>query len=143
MPDIFHDFSIAGKRGAVFAAISTPDGLNEWWTKTSSGEPRTGAVYHLGFGPGFNWRARVTECLVNETFELQIIEADEDWTDTRVRFELLPASPATLVRFRHVGWSTNNDLYRVSCYCWAAYLRILRRFVEHGEHVPYERRLEV
>jgi len=143
VPDIFHDFSIVAKRGPVFAAISTPEGLNEWWTKSSSGEPTAGALYQLGFGTGFDWGARVTEVVPDESFELQIIEADADWTDTRVRFEVLPGSPATPVRFRHVGWPTNNEHYRVSCYCWAAYLRILRRYVEHGERVPYEKRLDV
>ena len=33
MPDIFHDFSIAAKRGAVFEAITTPGGLDEWWRR--------------------------------------------------------------------------------------------------------------
>lgn len=141
MPDIFHDFTIAAKRGAVFEAITTPRGLDEWSTKTSSGEPRAGAIYELGFGPGFDWRARVTDVVPNETFELQVIKADDDWTDTRVRFDLGPGSGVTPVHFRHVGWPTNNDLYRVSSYCWAMYLRILRRYLEYGEHVAYEKRI--
>ncbi|MCH8956850.1 SRPBCC domain-containing protein, partial [candidate division KSB1 bacterium] len=36
-----------------------------------------------------------------------------------------------------------NEHYRVSCYCWAMYLRLLKRYVEHGETVPYEDRLDV
>jgi uncharacterized protein YndB with AHSA1/START domain len=142
MADILHDFTIRAKRGDVFAALTTPAGLNEWWTKTAPGEPRQGAIYELGFGPGFAWRGRVTEIAPNEVFELQMIKADEEWTDTRVRFELLPGSGVTPVRFRHSGWPTLSDLYRVSCYCWAAYLRILRRYVEYGERVPYEKRIE-
>jgi hypothetical protein len=31
----------------------------------------------------------------------------------------------------------------VSCFCWAMYLRILRRHLEYGEEVEYERRLDV
>lgn len=142
MPDICHDFTIAAKRGVVFDAITTPPGLNAWWTKTASGEPRAGAVYQLGFGPGFDWRARVTAVVPNEAFELQMIEADEDWTDTRVRFELVVGSGVTPVRFRHMGRTSPNDLYPVSCYCWAAYLRLLRRYLEHGERVPYEKRID-
>jgi uncharacterized protein YndB with AHSA1/START domain len=143
MPDIFHDFTIAGKRGAVFKAITTPPGLDEWWTKTSSGEARSGAIYELGFGPGFDWRGRVTTIVPNETFELQMIQAERDWTDTRVRFDLAAGSGVTQVHFRHVGWPSANDHYRISCYCWAMYLRILRRYVEHSERVPYEKRLDV
>jgi hypothetical protein len=31
---------------------------------------------------------------------------------------------------------------RISCHCWALYLRLLRRHLEFGESVPYDRRLE-
>ena len=143
MPDIYHDFIIVAKKPAVFAAISTSRGLDEWWTETSAGEPSIGAQYQLGFGPGVDWRARVTEILTNQTFELQITGADPDWTDSRIRFDLFDGAAATTVRFRHLGWPSNNEHYRVSCFCWAMYLRILRRYVEHGERVPYEKRLNV
>lgn len=36
-----------------------------------------------------------------------------------------------------------NDHFRTSSCCWAQYLRILRRFLEHGERVPYAERLDV
>ena len=36
-----------------------------------------------------------------------------------------------------------NDHYKISSYCWAMYLRILKRYVESGEEVPYENRLNV
>jgi uncharacterized protein YndB with AHSA1/START domain len=143
MPDIFHDFPIRGEAHAIFAAISTPTGLDEWWTKTSAGEPRAGTIYELGFGEGYDWTARVTEAVPNELLELQMVKADADWTGTRVRFELASGRRATSVHFRHLGWPANNEHYRSSCYCWAAYLRILRRHVEHGERVPYEQRLDV
>jgi len=43
----------------------------------------------------------------------------------------------------HTGWPEDNKHWRISCYCWAMYLRLLRRYLEYGEIVPYERRLEV
>lgn len=39
MPDIFHDFWIKAPSARVFDAISTPQGLDQWWTKKSKGEP--------------------------------------------------------------------------------------------------------
>jgi len=47
----------------------------------------------------------------------------------------------TEVHFYHKGWPQNNEHYRISCYCWAMYLRILKRYLEYGEQVPYENRL--
>jgi hypothetical protein len=37
----------------------------------------------------------------------------------------------------------SNDHFRISCYCWPMYLRLLRRHIEHGEVVPYADRLDV
>ena len=50
---------------------------------------------------------------------------------------------STRVRFYHTGWPTENEHWRVSCYCWPMYLRIMRRNLEHGETVLYENRLDV
>ena len=48
----------------------------------------------------------------------------------------------TQVRFHHVGWPEPSEHYRISCFCWAMYLRLLKRYVEKGERVPYEARLD-
>ncbi len=52
-------------------------------------------------------------------------------------------SDITQVRFYHRGWPVETEHYRISCYCWAMYLRVMKRYLEHGEIVPYERRLDV
>ena|SRR2546425_4555603 len=143
MPDILQDFPINASPDQVYAAVSTPEGLDRWWTKKSAGKPVEGAVYELWFGPEYDWRARVTRCAVGKEFELQMVVADSDWNGTRVGFELEPKDGATGIRFHHTGWPIANEHYRISCHCWALYLRILRRYLEHGELVPYDDRLDV
>jgi uncharacterized protein YndB with AHSA1/START domain len=143
MPDILHDFPIKAPRDRVFRAMSTPRGLDSWWTQRSAGEPREDAEYELGFGPEFKWRARVARYVPDTAFELQMVDADKDWVGTRVGFRLEDRGETTWVRFHHAGWPDINQHYRVSCNCWAMYLRILRRNLEHGESVPYESRLDV
>jgi uncharacterized protein YndB with AHSA1/START domain len=141
MSDIFHDFPIKAPAGRVFQGVTTPEDLDAWWTKTSSGEPMPGSIYELGFGPGYQWRGKVTRAIPDAEFELELVEADSDWTGTRVGFQLEPRNGATWVRFHHTGWPQANEHYRISCNCWALYLRILRRYLELGEQVPYEQRL--
>jgi hypothetical protein len=41
-----------------------------------------------------------------------------------------------------VAERSSVERYRISSNCWAMYLRILRRSLEHGESVPYEKRLD-
>jgi uncharacterized protein YndB with AHSA1/START domain len=142
MADIFQDFPIKAFPDRVYQAVSTPGGLDRWWTKRSAGEPTEGTQYELWFGPQYDWRAKVTRCVENREFELQLVAADADWLGSRVGFRLEDRGGTTWVQFYHTGWPSPNEHYRVSCHCWALYLRLLRRHLEHGEFVPYEGRLD-
>jgi hypothetical protein len=120
--------------------------MEKSWTKASGGESREGGEVHLYFGRDFKWRGRVTRTNPPHGFELEITEAHPDWLGTRVGYELIvegaEEARVTRVRFYHAGWPEANTHWRVSNFCWAMYLRILRRNAEFGEEVEYERRLE-
>lgn len=143
MPDIFHNFPVKAKRAEVFRAVSTSEGLASWWTLSCAGEPVTGTEYEMGFGPEFDWRAVVSRCVPDSEFEFELTKADEDWRGTRLGFRLKEKDGVTEVDFHHVAWPEDNEHYRVSCFCWAMYLRLMKRYVEFGEVVPYEDRLDV
>ena len=143
MADIFHDFPISVPADRVYEAVSVPALLDQWWTKQSSGEPVEGSEYQLRFGPEYDWRATVSRAVPDKNFELTLGKSDSDWTGTRVGFDLTADEGVTQVRFYHTGWPKQNEHYRISCFCWAMYLRLLKRHLEHGETVPYERRLDV
>jgi uncharacterized protein YndB with AHSA1/START domain len=143
MADIVQELIVKAPPDQVFRAMSTPEGLAQWWTKATSGEPRERAEYKLYFGPEFDWRGKVVRFQPYSAFELEITEAHPDWIGTRVGCELSSVDEySTRVRFYHTGWPAENEHWRVSCYCWAMYLRIMRRNIEHGETVPYEQRLD-
>lgn len=142
MVDILQDFPIRVPPQRVYEAISQPARLDQWWTLRSRGKPEVGSEYTLDFGPEYVWRARVTVAIPGVAFEWQMTQADRDWADSRVRFEFVPSEIGTTVRFQHRGWPEINEHYRVTCHCWALYFRILRRHLELGEVVPYERRLD-
>ncbi len=143
MPDILHDLPIRTTPERLFDAVSLPAGLDRWWTARSVGAPAPGAEYELWFGPEYDWRARVTVCEPPRRFELALTRAMPDWMGTVVGFELVPTPGGTELHFSHRGWAEPTAHYRTSCCCWAMYLRILRRALEYGEDVEYEKRLEV
>jgi len=142
MSDIRHEFSISAPPAQVFKAMATPAGLDAWWTLTSDGEPVAGRTYSLGFGPGYDWEAVVRSVTPDVELEWEFTKADGDWTGTRVGFKLEPGGGLTRVLFHHDGWREANRHYRVSSFCWAMYLRLLKRYVEAGERVPYANRLD-
>jgi uncharacterized protein YndB with AHSA1/START domain len=144
MPSIVHELVVKAPPDRVFRAMATPEGLDRWWTKTSQGKPQEGAEYGLFFGPEFDWQGKVTRYQPHSTFELQMTKAHPDWIGTRVGCELhAEGTGNTRVLFYHTGWPTENEHWRVSCFCWAMYLRVMRRNLEYGDTVPYENRLDV
>lgn len=142
MVDIYHQLPIKASRQKVFSMISTPGGLDAWWTKDCAGNPVEGAEYELGFHPPYEWRAVVSRCIPDSEFELVMTRSDADWDGTRVGFVLEERDGVTQLNFSHTGWPELNEHFRVSSCCWAAYLRLLRRNIEYGEFVPYEDRLD-
>ncbi len=142
MADIVHDLTINAPVSAVYEAVSSPKGLDAWWTRKASGVPDLGNTYVLWFGPEHDWRAEVSRCARNTVFELCLTAADDDWIGTRVGFALAEEEGKTTLRFSHAGWIARNEHFRISNFCWAMYLRLLKRYVEYDEVVPYERRLE-
>ena len=86
MTDIYHDFPIKATPEDVFRAVSTPGGLDVWWTKLSRGEPEVESEFELCFGPLYDWRAKVTRCLPNTEFEMLMTTCDADWDGTLVGF---------------------------------------------------------
>lgn len=143
MPDILHRLPVRAAAPKVFDAIATPEGLAQWWALGARGTPEVGATYQLDFGPGYQWTAEVAAVDPPRWIEWKIVEADADWTGTRVGTRLTEIDGRTMVDFYHAGWRHANEHYRTTSCCWAQYLRILRRFIEHGERVAYDSRLDV
>lgn len=143
MAGIYHTFTIKAPLAEVFKGVSAPKGLNVWWTKKAAGEPVVGATYKLYFGEQYQWEAIVTQSKPGKLFELQMTKADEGWMKTKIGFSLAEKNNCTEVSFYHKGWRNRSENYKYSSYCWAMYLRILKRYIEYGEKVPYEKRLSV
>lgn len=142
MPDILHDFPVNAPLERVSDAFATPQGLDAWWTLRARGEARVGAIWELHFGEGYDWRGVVSRTEFGRLIEWTIKLSDADWNGTRVGAALTPIDGGTHVRFWHEGWPEANAHYRTSAFCWAMYLRLLKKYVETGEVVPYGRRLE-
>ena len=143
MAAIYHNFPINGSIEKVFEGIATVQGLDNWWSKFSEGKPAIGEIFELSFGPEYQWSAIVSKYIMNQEFELTFTVADSDWIHSKVGFELSSMKEVTMVRFYHSGWNEENEHYKISNYCWAMYLRLLKRFIEAGEVVSYESRLDV
>jgi uncharacterized protein YndB with AHSA1/START domain len=143
MPDIRQIFFVKARPEKVFERVSTPEGIDSWWSHDCTGKPAVGEKYHLGFAPEYQWNAVVSKCTPSREFELTMKVKDADWENTRVGFNIQPQENGSKVEFYHLGWPADNEHLRIATYCWAMYLRILKLNVENGYTVPYDDRLDV
>lgn len=139
--EIAQQLTIKAEMHDVYDALTTPRGLDAWWTTGSEGSASAGAVYTFEFND-IRWKAEVVD-VASDLFRLRFLEADDDWRGTILEFQLRCTGEHTVVGFTHRGWREPNEHFRVSAHCWARYLRLLARYVEYGEIVPYEQRLHV
>jgi uncharacterized protein YndB with AHSA1/START domain len=140
MHAIKHRLAVRSSPAVVFAAISLPTGLNAWWTKECEGEPTLNAPYRFYFSDEFDWEGTVTDIEAGLAIEWRFTNAEPDWTGTRLRIELEPEGEKTWISFLHDGWKEDNDHFCHTSFCWAQYLRLLRRWIEEGMSVAYEKR---
>ena len=143
MADIFHYFPVNAPIEKVFEIISTPSGLDKWWAANSSGKSAIGEIFNFHFEPDYDWSAVVSKYILNKEFELTMQVSDLDWQTSKIGFRLTERNKITEVQFYHIGWKEDNEHFRISNFCWAMYLRILKRNLEFGEFVKYADRLNV
>jgi len=143
---IYHDLTIAATPEVIFELLSTPEGLEKWWTHKSEGECRVGARMHLYFSEVYDWEAEIVEIDKPRFLKYKMTRTMDDWSLSTLSFELINGDnneSGTTLRFAHEDWKELNAHYRHSNYYWALYLRILKRYIEEGEFVPYASRTSV
>ncbi|MBX7152138.1 SRPBCC domain-containing protein [bacterium] len=146
MPDqkkhyaIYHDLIIKAPVNKVFGGVSTPKLLDEWWTQTCKNAAGKDNVFELGFTPNCIWYGKVIKHVPNSEFELLIFDSHNDWNDTAVGFILNDKGGTTRLSFYHSNWKEVNEHFRISSYCWAVYLRVLKGYLEKGIRIPYHER---
>ena len=71
MADIYYKFPIKASVEELFRLVSTPEGLNIWWSLKSKGTPEKDEIMELNFGPGYDWKLRISSFEPNKKIEYE------------------------------------------------------------------------
>lgn len=137
MAEINHRAGIAGPVTEVYKALTTDDGLSNWWTRDTSGSGDVGAVINFRFngeGPDFEIVELQENVLIRWKHKGVMPQA---WMGTEVSFHLSTDSGETIVRFRHSGWEAATDFMAHCSTKWAVFLLSLKDFIETGSGRPF------
>lgn len=140
MFDIYHNFIVKSTPQKVFDTFCNPLGLDSWWTLRSAGKPVLGNVYTFYFGPEHDWRAEVIHVIPGMELTWKMKTAMNDWIPTTVGFKLTPLDNYTSVAFFHKGWQEANEHFGITTFCWGQLLAGLKKYVEDGSIIPFEKR---
>ncbi|MCZ7420225.1 SRPBCC domain-containing protein [Verrucosispora sp. WMMA2121] len=135
MLDILHRVGVTSAPEDVYRALTTVDGLANWWTEDTGGDGDVGGVLRFRFIPG-GFDMKVLESRPAELVLWEVVDGPEEWIGTRVRFELKREDDFTIVLFRHEGWREPVEFMYHCSTKWAIYLMSLKRLVETGKGEP-------
>ena len=133
MPDILHRVGIAAEPMRVFEALTTVEGIRNWWSNDTHGDAAEGGA--------FQFRSN----------RLDVVHADpslvtwrysgpaKDWECTEITFQLGWREGQTIVLFKQVGWREPVEFMHHCSTKWATFLLSLKDYVEHGEGRPEPR----
>lgn len=132
MAAIKHLFHIDAPREKVYQALTTLDGLSNWWTVQTSGETKLGGIIEFGFGSQMTTTMKVIALIPGELVRWECVGGFNDWLKTIVSFQLSENEGKTLVRFTHDKWKKTNDFYAACSFSWGRYLESLRQLCQTG-----------
>ncbi|AVL26298.1 hypothetical protein NBRGN_015_00580 [Nocardia brasiliensis NBRC 14402] len=145
MVDILHRVGIESPLDDVYTALTTIDGLANWWTTNTHGDENAGGVIRFRFGPegkeGFDMK--VTDLQPAERVRWEVVDGPEEWVGTEVSFTLEREGDYAIVLFRHQGWREPVEFMHHCSTKWAMFLMSLKSYVETGTGTPDPRDVRI
>ena len=126
----------------VFAAINRVSG---WWSGAIEGETaRLGGEFTYRVAGAHYSRQKIVEFVPGRRIVWRILESDlphatphDEWTGTRIAFDLGNARGGTEVRFTHVGLVPARDCYAACSNAWGMLVQgNLRNLITTGKDQP-------
>ena len=100
------DREIAAPAAVVFALLTTPEGLVQWWPSTAEIELRVGGAYHFHWaGPDVHLRGEITAAEAPTLFAYTWSWDHEELPVSHVRIELSEADAVTSLHLEHTASS--------------------------------------
>ncbi len=135
MPDIMHLIKIHAPAERVFTAITTEDGIRQWWTRDATIEPKIGAAGEFGFY-GKRFVAKVTVEELSPAAGVRWKVTNAAWQGDDIEFKLKFEGTDTILLFAHRGYPRTNEAFASATTRWGFYLFSLKRYLQTGKGTP-------
>ena len=141
------DLLINAPAADVYKALTTPEGLQSWWTKTCEIGTQVGAESTFHFGKTFkvmriealNPDVKVAwQCIDSHIHAPGLLTRTNEWIGTSIAFNLEPQfASSTLLKFDHFGLVPEVECFEVCSSGWDQFLGSLKEYAETGKGRPF------
>jgi uncharacterized protein YndB with AHSA1/START domain len=141
MADIIHRVGIKSPVSKIYAALSTIEGLEGWWTKDTTGTSKVGGVIEFRFYASDRtimgeMHMDVLKLDENKLVHWRVKSGPPEWIGTDITFNLSQEEDTTIVLFGHRNWREPVEFMAHCSMKWATFLLSLRELVETGKGKP-------
>ena len=148
MPDIIHRIGIKSSAEQVYKAISTINGLANWWTEETEGEEKVGGKIKFTFRTETGdikgqMIMEVQELNAEKNVRWLCVEGPEEWIGTDITFDLSEQDGQIIILFGHRNWPAAIEFMAHCSTKWAVFLLSLRDYVEKGKGQSSPRDLKI
>ena len=135
MHDVMFLIKIHASLERVYQAITTADGIRQWWTRDAAIEPKVGAAGEFGFYGG-RFVAKVTVEELSPTTRVRWKVSNSAWPGKDIEFNLKADGNDTNLLFAHRGFPHADGGYASATTRWGFYLLSLKRYLQTGKGMP-------
>ena len=139
MPDIMHLIKINASSERVYQALTTAEGIRNWWTRDAELDSRIGGTGEFRFSHGGTVVTKVRVEALNPPVRVgweTISSFRPEWDGTTITFDLRAEGSDTVLSFAHRGFEQAGEIYALTTTGWGYYLVSLQQYLETGKGAP-------
>ncbi len=140
MAAIYHYLGINKNPKIVYDAVTTSEGIVNWWTTEAIVKPEINSIAEFKFGDKYHNKMKITNLLENKLIEWECLEGDEEWMGTKFSFELKDKGEKSILKFKQYNWREETEFFASCNFHWGFYLQSLKDYCETGKGTPHQRR---
>ena len=130
MPDIRHLLYIQSTPEKIYEAITTQKGIAAWWSVQNNAKPEEGSIYRIYFGGDYFKEIKIVDLVPDKKVTWQILQADSEWLNTQVTFDIRKGKDRIELLFNHSGWKEYTDMFAECNHHWGVFLENLKDYTE-------------
>ncbi len=135
MASINHCIGLQVEKADLLAALTTTDGLAQWWTHDVQGSCQENEIIEFYFNE-HRTDMRVLESNA-ENILWECVSGPEEWLGTTLQFEFINEENETLLMFQHDGWASETPFHHHCSMKWAVFMLSLKNYLEQGVGQPF------